>query len=786
VTATPREAIVEVLGRVGAASTFAAARTGPAGDLHLEVKGLGRLRLPVSPTQARRLCRLGRPARYGRGEQTLLDRRVRDTCEIPKGRVRIDGRRWNRTLLPVLDALRADLGLPDGTRLRAALHSMLVYGPGQFFLPHQDSETSDDMVATLVVTLPSPHRGGAAVIEHQGEKSTFRASRQRLSFLAFYAGCRHEVRPIRDGHRIALTYDLSLSGRAQAGSVVEPAQAGALAACLRRYFETPAPTRPRGPLETAPKRAPSRLVYLLDHQYTERGLGWHRLKGADARRSALLRAAGERAGCDVALALAEVHETWSCVEEDEPWHRGGRWRRDDEEDDGWDEEDGRGESAEGYELEDLQDWSIELRRWTLPSGDEAEPIGTVVGDDEVCSTTPSSDLDPYKSEHEGYMGNYGNTVDRWYRRGALVLWPRERAFAVRGEASPRWALGVLAQRIRAGKAAEARRMAESLLPFWKKAAGGVQRGDFFERALRVAAGLDAAVLAASLLAPFEIESLTPARARSFAALVERYGEDWTRSLLGAWSGGRGWGGHLGDERYAWLSSLGRLCEGLRARGGAAGAIAARLVLEDQWRWSRSVLEQLRDLEPVSQRREQMEEVARPVLGWLEGAAVAEAADLRDEALAFLCAGEDGALLPCLMRVLRAAPAASAPAALDVLGRHCGDRLAALLAQPERADGDWSIAPPRGCRCDLCQRLAAFLADPQQRRLEWPLAQQKRRHIHGTLDAHELPVLHRTRRSGSPFTLLLEKTQALFQREADERRRWRADLDWLAARARARA
>ena len=59
--------------------------------------------------------------------------------------MKIDRRRWNRTLLPVLEELRADLGLADGCRLEAELHSFLVYGPGQFFLPHQDSEKADAM-----------------------------------------------------------------------------------------------------------------------------------------------------------------------------------------------------------------------------------------------------------------------------------------------------------------------------------------------------------------------------------------------------------------------------------------------------------------------------------------------------------------------------------------------------------------------------------------------------------------------------------------------------------------
>lgn len=125
---------------------------------------------------------------------------------------------------------------------------MLVYGPGQFFLPHQDSEKTNDMVGTLVVTLPSPFRGGAMVIEHQGQRLTFPAPRQPLSFLAFYADCRHEVRPVRDGYRIVLTYDLSLVGDGGSGVLhtsAETPQAGALAARLRQYFETPLPSPPR-------------------------------------------------------------------------------------------------------------------------------------------------------------------------------------------------------------------------------------------------------------------------------------------------------------------------------------------------------------------------------------------------------------------------------------------------------------------------------------------------------------------------------------------------------------
>jgi hypothetical protein len=71
---------------------------------------------------------------------------------------------------------------------------MLVYGPGQFFAPHQDSEKADGMVGTLVVTLPSGAKGGVLTVEHAGRTESYRASKDVLSFVAFYADCRHDVR----------------------------------------------------------------------------------------------------------------------------------------------------------------------------------------------------------------------------------------------------------------------------------------------------------------------------------------------------------------------------------------------------------------------------------------------------------------------------------------------------------------------------------------------------------------------------------------------------------------
>ena len=57
---------------------------------------------------------------------------MRDTWEVAKSRISIDQSRWNEILATQVDRIRRDLGLPDGYQLKAQLHNMLVYGPGQF------------------------------------------------------------------------------------------------------------------------------------------------------------------------------------------------------------------------------------------------------------------------------------------------------------------------------------------------------------------------------------------------------------------------------------------------------------------------------------------------------------------------------------------------------------------------------------------------------------------------------------------------------------------------------
>jgi len=771
--------ITEALAAIAGPGTFAVELACPSSDLHLCVDGVGPIRFPISTAAATKLRKSARPAPFGRRDETLYDTGVRDTGEIAAAHVEI-GERWKRALDAQLAVVRRRLGLPEGGTLTAVLDKMLVYGRGQFFAPHQDSERGDDMVGTLVVELPCQHRGGAVVIEHLGKKKVYAGAARGpsdLGLLAFYADCHHEVQPVTSGCRVTLTYQLVHRGRAEPAPPRERAAVDRLAACVEAYFATPIAPR----YGAAAPQKPDRLIYLLDHEYTERSLDWARLKSADRARVAALCEVADRLDCEAWLALADVHESWNC-EEDEGWGGYG-WGRYDEDDDDDDDDEGEDDGEGEHTLLDLIDSDVMLRHWVGRDGKAAREMTLSPDIDEVVSTRGSSEMSPFKSEHEGYMGNYGNTVDRWYHRAAFVMWPRERSFVLRAKASPSWAVREIARLLKKGDADEARRRARELLPFWSRPAGKDDHEAFLRRLLDVVEALDDAGLAHGLLAPLGTDLLRLRTVLVFAGLVARHGLAWGQRLFATWA----------EERRpygtpSWLPVLPRLCESLVARGRHGAALAAWLLAREVRSFEEA--HAARRALPRGPRDELSGQAARDDLAaLLETAAVIGATAARDDLIAFLVAPAT-ALSPlfagALFRKFREerTPEAARALGLGRLHDHVVGALEQALAAPPRRADDWSIDPPAGCHCALCQELAAFLRDPGRRQHAWPLAKEKRRHIHGRIDLADLPVSHVTRRQGSPQTLVLTKLPALFERAAALRAEQAALLAWLVHERRA--
>jgi len=505
--------------------------------------------------------------------------------------------------------------------------------------------------------------------------------------------------------------------------------------------------------------------------------------------------AAERAGYDAILALADLKTSHSAFPEDELYGYRRRWRDDGDDDYGYGDSAG-GKGDRKYEIQDLIDSEVRLTHWTGPDGRGLEETSLSVSDSEVCASTENGDLTPYSLEYEGYMGNWGNTLDRWYHRAAVVVWPRAQAFANRAETSPGWALDEITAMAAAGDVAGARAAVASLARFWDgavrgliaAAAGTEPAAGFLGKALGTADAVADAPTATSLLRPFRVESLTKEHAGPLATVAADYGQDWTADLLRTWfgDGKQPWQYGVGLERSRWVADrLPGLCQVLRATGGDAEATAQHL-LDLSWAWLGSEIDAALALSSPSFRDRQLDELGKPLAAVLTSVSTLGAASLGDTVSGHI-RKQGGAVTVLELSALRAAvtsPEGALPGGTGFadLAADCAARLRDRLALAQRAIGDWSIElPAAGCTCELCVTLGTFLADPRRRTFEWPLAEQRRRHIHGRIDQAELPVTHVTRRLGRPFTLVLTKTDAVFTGEHSAREAAKTDLEWLTDR-----
>lgn len=294
------------------------------------------------------------------------------------------------------------------------------------------------------------------------------------------------------------------------------------------------------------------------------------------------------------LALAEIKETWD---------------------------------TEARKITYLIDSSLTLDWWTSPSGGEA--ISLPIRDAEICASTPTAEMKPYQSEYTGYMGNWGGTKDRWYRRAAIVMWTRERSFAAQAEASGLWALGELRRLADAGDLAAAQAAASSVESFWAASVSAQPRA--LEQTLNVAVVLDAPETATMLLRPFRVEMLTPGHAGALLALAGHYGPEWMGGMLAVWFGERSRAYHDAElQRPEWLASLPGLREAL---GGEDGV--TRGLLTGSWRWLSGQIRSWLGYPAVSTREEYLGKLGKPLAGLLEATAVAGETGLRDEILGFL-------------------------------------------------------------------------------------------------------------------------------------------------------
>lgn len=417
--------------------SFCVSGSAPAVLPGLEVTGLGPIGLPLTAKQAKELKKQCEQAPYGKGEQTVVDTKVRRVWRLKPERFALTNPDWQPFLRQTVQQVQQELGL-EKQELESHLYDLLLYEPGSFFLPHRDGEKLARMVATLVIVLPSSFAGGELVVRHDDQERIIDfcggdSDQFRTHFAAFYADCEHEIRPLREGHRLCLVYNLTLKKAKQAIGAPRNSEAiAAIAQVLRDWSE---------------KGTPRKLAVTLDHQYTRDGLVWDALKGLDQARANVLLEAARQTDCHAYLALLTLHESGSS--EGGGYDGSGYSRWDDEGDDeDEDDDEGEEEAQSGkYTMDEVFDSDLTAEGWSDAAGNRP-PFGSIaVEEDELLDPKALRAVKP-EEEYEGFTGNEGMTLDRWYRRAALVLWPQRHHFAVLCDASTASAIQALEPMVR--------------------------------------------------------------------------------------------------------------------------------------------------------------------------------------------------------------------------------------------------------------------------------------------------------------------------------------------------
>jgi len=172
----------------------------------------------VNATEAglRQLAAACEPARSRIGDQDVLDL-LYWTAGKMDGKEFMTGIDLERAGL--MDAVRYDLldGKKSTQPIYAELDNLNFYDAGSFFKSHKDKPRSKDMFGSLVILFPAPHEGGAFVLRHGGNETTFDsgavlrdAKEPSIAYVAFLCDVEHEVLPVTAGYRISITYNLYL------------------------------------------------------------------------------------------------------------------------------------------------------------------------------------------------------------------------------------------------------------------------------------------------------------------------------------------------------------------------------------------------------------------------------------------------------------------------------------------------------------------------------------------------------------------------------------------------
>jgi hypothetical protein len=749
-----REKLDRALSKIDRPGTFCVSGSAPTVLPGLEVDELGPIGLPLTVKQAKELIKHCEQAPYGRGEKTLVDTSVRRVWRLGPDRFALKNPDWERFIAGTVRQVQDEFGL-EKQKLEAHLYDLLLYEPGSFFLPHRDGEKLDRMVATLVVALPSSHEGGELVVRHDGQERTVdfggvEGSPFHTYYAAFYADCEHEVRPLRKGYRLCLVYNLTL---AKSKRPVAAPRASEYVERVRPLLR-----------EWAKDDSAQKLVVTLGHQYTRGGLTRDALKGEDRSKAQVLIEAARQEGCRAYLALLTFWESGSAE-----YAGGYRSRRRGR---GYGDYGDEGGDASDYEMGEIFDSSLTAEGLVDVDGNGL-PIGTVtVDEDELLDPESLTDVDP-EEEFEGYTGNAGMTLERWYRHAAILMWPERRHFEILCDRDSRSVVPVLTQMVtqwRRSKAKDAavlearcKDLAAAILAGWRErpyAYGPADPEDPGKSTLfRALTALDNPELIRRFLGDVMVKDVSVAPGKSLATVCQKHGWGTFRDELLTVM--RSTNSETAERNVRLLEQI---CSAKPRKKEGWGELCAALSQELV-----PAVETIDQRSPSYDWRSQKLERTGVLAGLVRSLILTGQSELLSRVVEHALASPEHYPLrlvhiPALEK-LRPWIGKHLKEPCPALARwvaSCREQLESLTARAPQEPTDFRRPAEIDHKCADCAELKRFLEDPSEAVHRFSVRQDRRDHLEHMIRGRKCDLDLQTDRRGSPHTLVCTKNKASYQ------------------------
>ncbi len=659
--------LLTLLDKVETSGTFSVSGTLPPIPPGLKVKGVGNIALPFLEQQAKALIEFSQQSPFGYGEETIFDTNVRNSWQIAAEDFELTNPQWEEALQEAVEQIGKQLGLAGG-KIEFEQYKLLIYEEGGFFAAHRDTEKMANMFGTLVINLPSEHAGGELIVSHGGQSNSYLFADNDLfhpGFVAFYADCYHEVKPVTSGYRINLIYNLAIADRKE-----QP-----LLSQQSKVFEDIGQAIQKWTRENSENPI---LTYLLEHSYTEQNISMSNLKHSDFAKASVLLNAAEENGCQAFLCLATYYRT------------------------SYGETVYYGRYSSPYDLDesDFEEYDVDTEEVYAHSFVSAKGVKIDVkklrlDEDELLAKTSLREGPGRDYSISEATGNEGATKDLWYHRGAIIIWPKDREFDLVTRMDLDYGIHVLKTSLQEQNLADDdyRQKIVQLADHILENMPGYRKDEISKEIILIG---DVALLKKFLHKQMNQYSLSQVDGQIVRQILERFGwqpfEEDIRPYLTPRRGALGW-----------LNSL------LLAGGSLSGegqAVMTRWVNE---LWQPSLEYGL---------------TKEAIANLVQMVSLLKIEALTDEIIAFLSGQKQQEFLtatygPALVSSLKALKGRDYDQTImKKFSEDIRQRIKADFPAPPEAPKDWSREGQLNCNCEFCTEVNQFLPDPERNEISF--------------------------------------------------------------------